>query len=112
VAKSEEFGKLAHEICLQIAALNPKFIKKEDIPEDIIESEKKAYNDQFSDAKKPEKVIEEIIKGKILKFKKENSLLEQLWVKDPEKTIKGLIEEKVAKFGENIAIKSFVRYEI
>ena len=85
VAKSEEFQKLAHEICLQIAAMNPLFVKKEEIPEEFLSEEKN---------------------------KEEVSLLSQPWIKDETKNIKGLIDEYTAKIGENIVIRKFTRYEI
>ncbi|MBU3934502.1 elongation factor Ts [Patescibacteria group bacterium] len=112
VAKSEEFKKLAHEICLQIAAMKPLYIKEDDIPEEFLDGEKKIYKEQFKDSGKPQKIIDQIIEGKLKKYRAEESLLSQFWIKDDSKTIKGLIEEAVAKIGENIEIKRFVRYEI
>lgn len=112
VAKSEQFQKLAHEICLQIAASKPLFLKEQDIPEEFLSGERKIYSEQFKDSGKPEKIIQEIIEGKLKKYKEEISLLEQPWIKDSDKKIKELISEQVAKLGENILIKSFVRYEI
>ena len=112
VSKSEGFKELAHDICLQIAALNPLFVSMENIPEEILDKEKIIAEAQFKDSKKPENILKEIIEGKLEKFKKENSLLEQLWIKNSEKTIKDLISQQIAKFGENIIIKSFIRYEI
>ena len=112
VSKSEGFKELAHDICLQIAALNPLFVSMENIPEEILDKEKIIAEAQFKDSKKPENILKEIIEGKLEKFKKENSLLEQLWIKNSEKTIKDLISQQIAKFGENIIIKSFTRYEI
>jgi len=112
VAKSSEFQRLAHEICLQIAAMKPLFLKIEDIPEEFIQGEKNIYQEQLKDSGKPKKIINEIIEGKLNKYKEEVSLLSQLWIKDESKTIKNLIDEHIAKFGENIIIKEFVRYEI
>jgi len=112
VAKSEDFKSLAHEICLQIAAMKPLYISEEDIPESFLANEKEIYKEQFKKSDKPEKVIGGIIEGKLNKCKKEISLLSQPWIKDGSKTIKDLIEEKIAKVGENIKVKKFVRYEI
>lgn len=112
VAKSSEFQRLAHEICLQIAAMKPLFLKIEDIPEEFIQGEKNIYQEQLKDSGKPQKIINEIIEGKLNKYKEEVSLLSQPWIKDESKTIKNLIDEHIAKFGENIIIKEFVRYEI
>ena len=112
VAKSEEFKKLAHEICLQIAAMKPLFVKEEDIPEEFLDGELKIYKEQFKDSGKPQKIIDQIIDGKLKKYKEEVSLLSQLWIKDDTKTVKNLIEEAIAKIGENIEAKRFTRYEI
>lgn len=112
VAKSEEFKKLAHEICLQIAAMKPLFINEEDIPEEFLDGEIKIYKEQFKDSGKPQKIVGQIIDGKLKKYKEEVSLLSQPWIKDDSKTIKDLIEESIAKIGENIEIKKFTRYEI
>jgi len=112
VAKSDDFKNLGHEICLQIAASRPRFIQAEDVPEDILEEEKSIYRKQFEGSGKPENIVEQIIKGKIDKFKKEICLLEQPWVKDESKTIKDIIVDYVAKLGENIKIERFTRFEI
>jgi len=112
VARSEQFKKLAHEICLQIAAMNPLFLKEEDIPEEFLDGERKIYKEQLKDSSKPQKIIDEIIEGKLKKYKQSISLLSQPWIKDETKTIKDLIEETIAKVGENILVKRFVRYQI
>ncbi len=112
VAKSEEFQNLAHDICLQIAAMNPKFITEEDIPENILNKEKEIYQEQLKESDKKKEILENIINGKISKFKNEVSLLNQVFIKEEKKTIKELIDEKIAKFGENIVVNSFSRYEI
>ncbi|PIW91912.1 MAG: elongation factor Ts [Candidatus Nealsonbacteria bacterium CG_4_8_14_3_um_filter_37_23] len=112
VAKSEDFRNLAHELCLQIAAMNPLFLKAEDIPEKFLDGERKIYRKQFSESGKPQKIINEIVEEKLKKYKEEISLLSQPWIKDESKTIKDLISEHIAKLGENIVVKSFARYEI
>jgi len=112
VAKNPEFKNLAHEICLQIAAMRPLFIKEEDIPEEFLDGETKIYKEQVKDSGKPEKIIAQIVEGKLKKYKDEICLLSQPWIKDDTKTIKNLIEEAVAKIGEKIEIKKFARYEI
>lgn len=111
VAKSDNFKELAHEICLHIAAMNPLFLSEEDIPEEFLDRERDIYKEQMKDSGK-ENMLDQIIEGKLGKYKKEVSLLSQPWVKDNTKTIKGLIEEYVAKIGENIVLKKFIRYEI
>lgn len=112
VAKSDEFQKLAHEICLQIAAMKPLYIRPEDIPDEVIRGEKNIYQEQSKNSGKPQKVIDGIIEGKLQKYKEEISLLPQPWIKDQNKTIQSLMDEYIAKFGENIVIKKFIRYDI
>ena len=109
VAKSDNFQELAHEICMQVAAMNPLFLKQEDIPSEVLDNETKIYKEQLKDSGKPE---EQIIDGKLKKYKEEVSLLSQSWVKDNSKTVKDLVDEYIAKIGENIEVKNFVRYEI
>ncbi|MCD6550175.1 translation elongation factor Ts [bacterium] len=112
VARNEQFQKLAHEICLQIAAMGPRYISEEDVPEEFLEGEKEIYREQLRDSGKPQKIIDEIIEGKLRKYKQEISLLSQSWIKDENKTIKDLINEYINLLGENIVVKRFVRYEI
>ena len=112
VARSDEFKKLAHELCLQIAAMRPLYLRSEDIPEESLEGEKEIYKEQFKNSGKPQKIIDEIIEGKLKKYKEEISLLSQPWIKDDNKTIKDLIDEYINLLGENILVKKFVRYEI
>lgn len=112
VAKSKDFQKLTHELCLQIAAMNPLFLKEKDIPEKYLHGERKIYQEQLKNSGKPQKIVNEIIEGKLKKYKEEISLLSQPWIRDETKTIKDLIEEYIAKLGENIQVKRFARYEI
>lgn len=112
VAKSENFKKLAHEICLQIAAMKPLFLNEKDIPEEFLDGERKIYQEQFKDSGKPQKIIDEIIEGKLEKYKIGISLLSQSWIKNEIKSIKELIDEYVSKLGENITVERFARYEI
>lgn len=112
VAKSPDFKNLAHEICLQIAAMKPLFVSESDILKETIDSETKIYKEQMKDSEKPENIVSQIVEGRLKKYKEVNCLLNQLWIKDDSKTIKNLIEETVAKVGENIEVKRFTRYEI
>jgi elongation factor Ts len=112
VAKSEDFKNLAHEICLQIAAAKPLFTREEEIDENFLDGEKKIYLKQFEGSGKPQKIIDQIIDGKLKKYKEEVVLLSQAWVKDPDKNIKGLVDSYVAKLGEKIEIQKFARFEI
>lgn len=112
VADGELFTELAHEICMQIAAMDPKYVKEADIPESIIAEEKRIYVEQMKDSGKPENILGQIIEGKLKKYKEQRSLLSQLWIKDDSKTIKNVIDEFIAKIGENIEVKQFSRFEI
>lgn len=119
VAKSSDFKNLAHEICLQVAAMKPLFISEADIPEEFLDGETKIYKEQAAGSGKPENIVKQILEGKLKKYKEEVSLLSQVWIKDDSlgrtgkaKTMKNLVEDTVAKVGENIEIKRFARYEI
>lgn len=112
VAKSPNFKNLAHEICLQIAAQKPLYVLESEIPEEIIEKETLIYKEQMKDSGKPAKIMDQIIEGKLNKYKEEVCLMSQIWIKDESKTIKNLIEDTVAKIGENVEIKRFARFEI
>ena len=103
---------MAHDLAMHIAGMDPRYISPEDIPEEVIETEKIIYEKQFADTDKPKKVIDQIIDGKIKKFSQEICLLTQPFVKNSDITVKELIEEKIAKLGENIKIRRFVRYEL
>ncbi|ACI20484.1 MULTISPECIES: translation elongation factor Ts [Thermodesulfovibrio] len=111
VARNEEFRQLAKDIAMQIAASNPQYIQREDIPQEVIEKEKEIYKSQIK-GNKPPQVIEKIVEGKLEKFFEEMCLLDQPFIKEPEKKIKDLITEKVAKFGENIMVRRFVRFQV
>lgn len=111
VARNEEFRQLAKDIAMQIAASNPQYIQREDIPQEVIEKEKEIYKSQIK-GNKPPQVVEKIIEGKLEKFFEEMCLLDQPFIKEPEKKIKDLITEKVAKFGENIMVRRFVRFQV
>lgn len=112
VAKSDDFKMLAHEICLQIAAARPKYITESDVTEEEIKEEKGIVLKQCEGSNKPENIVEQIVEGRIKKFKKEIVLLMQPWVKDDKQTIEDLINDKVAKIGEKIIINRFERFEI
>jgi len=112
VAKTADFQELVRDICLHITATNPLYLKREDVPEDVIEKEKDILRKQALREGKPEKVVEKIVSGRIEKFYKENCLLEQPFIKDEDKTISDLLNEKIAKLGENIVIRRFVRFQL
>ncbi|MGC8796209.1 translation elongation factor Ts [Thermodesulfovibrio sp.] len=111
VARNEEFRQLGKDIAMHIAASNPQYIKREDVPEEVINKEKEIYKAQIK-GNKPPQVVEKIIEGKLEKFFEEMCLLEQPFIKEPEKKIKDLINETIAKFGENIVVRRFVRFQV
>lgn len=112
VARNEEFQEFVKEIALQIAASDPQFIKREDIPAELIEREKNIYLGQVKESGKPEAAWEKIIAGKLEKFYQEQCLLEQGFIKDPKVKIQELLSQKIAKIGENISIRRFTRYQL
>jgi elongation factor Ts len=112
VARNEEFQELAKDIAMHITALNPGFTKPEDVSAEMVEKEKEIWKSQLAQEGKPAEMMEKIMLGKEKKFREENSLLTQPFVKDPSKTIQDLVVEKIGKIGENIQIGEFVRFEL
>lgn len=112
VARNEEFQAFAKEIAMQIAAANPSFIKREDIPESVILKEKEVMKAQVIESGKPANVADKIVQGKIEKFYEEACLLEQAYIRDPKIKVVDLLNSLVAKIGENIVIRRFVRYQL
>ena len=111
VAKNEAFKTFVKDVAMQIAATNPQYVSREEVPADIIEKEKEILKAQALNEGKPEKVVEKMVEGRIEKFYKEICLLEQPFIKDPDKTIKDVLVEKIATIGENMNIRRFVRFE-
>jgi elongation factor Ts len=112
VAKTEDFQTFVKNIAMHIAAANPQYIRREEIPEEVLEREREIYRTQAMDAGKPQKVIDKIIDGKIERFYSEVCLLEQTYVRDSDLTIKELLDAMIAKIGENIAIRRFARFQL
>lgn len=112
VAKTQEFGELAKNITLQIAASNPQYINRESVPEEIIQKEREIYYAQLEKIDKPQKVKENIVEGKLNKFFKEVCLLEQEYIRNPELTVNQLILEAISKLKENIVVKRFARFQL
>lgn len=112
VAKNQEFKNLAHDIVMHIAAMDPRYLQPEDIPDDVIKAERDIYKEQIKEGGKPENIIKQIIENKIKKYSEENSLITQVFIKNPDITIGELISEKISKMGENIRIRRFARYEV
>ncbi len=112
VAKGPEFGEFAKDIAMHIAAASPRYLAKEDVPEEVLEEERKILATQAQNENKPEKVIEKIVEGRINKFYQEACLLEQAYVKDDKVKIKDFVKSGIAKFGENISIGRFARFKL
>jgi elongation factor Ts len=112
VARTEEFGTLGHEIAMQIAASNPSYIRREDVPSEVVEHEAEVIKAQAREEGKPEKMLDKIAEGRLNKFYEENCLLEQRYIRDPDKKINDLIIENIAKMGENIVVRRFARFMI
>jgi elongation factor Ts len=111
VARSDEFREFAHEIALQIAAASPQWVKEEQIPDEVIEREEEIARARYKEEGKPDNIIDKILEGMVEKFKSENCLLEQKYIRDEDLTIRELLHEKIASIGENIVIRRFERWE-
>ncbi|HEX9666716.1 MAG TPA: translation elongation factor Ts [Thermodesulfobacteriota bacterium] len=112
VARNEEFQNFAKEIAMQVAASNPSYISREDVPEAVLLREKELIKAQVIDSGKSGNVAEKIVEGKIVKYFEENCLLDQTYIRDPKIKISDLLKSLVAKVGENIVIRRFIRYQL
>ena len=110
VARNEEFKRFAKDISMQIAATKPRYIKREDVPQEVLEKEKEILMEPIK--KKPKGALDKILSGKLEKFYEEACLLDQPFVKDPKIKIKELLQSFIAKIGENIVIRRFTRYQL
>jgi len=112
VAKTDGFKELVHNLAIQIAATNPVSVSREQVPEELVKSEQDIYTEQAKNSKKPDKMIEKIVTGKMDKYFQEICLLEQPFIKDPDKIVKDLITESIATLGENIFVGRYIRYAV
>jgi len=112
VARTEDFQAFVKNMAMHIAATSPQYISRDQVPPSVIEREKGIYRIQAQDAKKPEKVIEKIIEGKLERFFAEVCLLEQTYIKDSDVTVKEVLDSLIAKLGENVAIRRFARFQL
>jgi len=111
VARSDAFREFAHNVALQIAAAAPKWVKEEQVPDEVIEREKEIARTRYKEEGKPDNIIDKILEGMVVKFKAENCLLSQAYIRDEDITILELLHEKIASIGENIVIRRFERWE-
>jgi elongation factor Ts len=112
VARTEDFKELVHDIAMHVAAADPKYLRREDVPPDVLEKEKEIARDRARNEGKPEKVLDRIVEGRLTKFYEEVCLLEQPFVKEATLTIEQLVKTKIAKLGENISIARFIRFKV
>jgi elongation factor Ts len=112
VANTKEFKEFVKNIAMQIAASNPRYITRKDIPKSIIEKEKDIFYAQVEKSGKPAPIIEKITEGKLEKYFQENCLMEQIFIRDNNKNIEELLLELIAKLGENILIRRFARFKL
>jgi elongation factor Ts len=112
VARTEDFQSLAREIAMHIAAASPQYVKREDVPAEVLEREKAIYRAQMEGQKKPAQVIEKIVEGKLASFYEQVCLIDQPSIRDPKVTIGQAVQAAIAKLGENISIARFVRFKL
>jgi len=112
VARNDEFAELVKNVAMHIAASDPQYISKDDIPEDVLAGEKEIIREQLKDSSKPAEIIEKIVEGKLGKFYQEVCLLNQPYIREDKTTVEQYIASFIAKFKENIQISRFARYEL
>lgn len=112
VAKNEEFRNLAKEIAMQVAAMKPEYVNREDVPSDVVEKEKEIYKEQLKAEGKPEAMWDKISEGKLEKYYEQVCLLDQVYIKDDSKKVKDLVNEMTAKLGEKLEVKQMVVFGI
>jgi len=112
VARNDEFRNLAHEIAVHIAAAEPRYLRREEVPKELLDRERAIFEAQANEQKKPPQVIEKIVQGKLNDFYKREVLLDQAWAKDDKRTVDQMLKEAIAKLGENITISRFARFKV
>jgi elongation factor Ts len=112
VARTEEFRTLAKELAMQIAAGDPRWISRDEVPEDVLESERKIYAEKARSEGKPDHVVEKMVEGQVQSFFKDNVLLDQPYIREPKRVVGDLVTEVAAKVGENVVIRRFARFKL
>jgi len=112
VARTDVFQELVHDVAMHIAAADPRYLRREDVPTAVLEKEKEIARDRARNEGKPEKILDRIVEGRVGKFYEEVCLLDQPFVKEATLTIDQLVKTKIAKLGENISIRRFVRFKV
>jgi elongation factor Ts len=112
VARTAEFQSLLKDVAMQVAAANPRYLRREEVPAAELDKEKAIYRQQALETGKPEKVVDKIVEGKLERFYSEACLLEQAFIKDPDKKVTDILNESIGRLGENIQIRRFSRYHL
>jgi len=112
VAMTDQFKEFVRDLAMHIAAANPKYVRREEVPQGDLDKEREILRNQALNEGKPEKIVDKMVEGRLNKYYEENVLLEQSFVKDPDKTVQTLLNEKIATIGEQISIRRFVRFEL
>jgi elongation factor Ts len=112
VARTDQFQALARDLAMQVVAARPLYVRREDVPAEVVAQEREKYLGQLDDASKPQNVVERIVEGKLAKFYEETCLLEQPFIKDDGVTVRNLLTDMVARLGENIVVRRFARFEL
>jgi elongation factor Ts len=112
VARTTEFQALLKDIAMQVAAANPRYVRREEVSAEEFEKERSIYRQQALETGKPEKVVDKIVEGKVERFYADVCLLEQSFIKDPDKKVTDIMNEAIARLGENIQVRRFARYHL
>lgn len=112
VARTDEYKDLVNSLAMQVAAMNPRFLKREDVPEDVLEHERTLYRAQALQEGKPEQIVDRIVEGRMEKFFSEACLMEQDYIRDDDLTVDDLVKDYINKTGENIIVRRFARFEL
>ena len=112
VAKTDEFQTLVRDLAMQVAAASPRWVRREDVPEDELDSERAIYRVQAEQSGKPSQVIERIVAGQVKRYLKDVCLLEQAFIKQSDRTVKDVVQEAIARLGENVTVRRFARFQL
>ncbi len=112
VARTDEFKTLVNNVAMQIAAMSPRYVRREDIPQSVLEHEREVFRAQALEEGKPEQVVDRIVEGRIEKFYQDVCLLEQTFIRDEERKVDDIIKDAITRTGENVIVRRFVRFEL
>ena len=112
VAKTPEFHSFVRDLAMQVAAANPQYLSREEVPAAILDHEREILRAQALNEGKPAKIIDKMVEGRVEKYYKENCLLEQAFIKDPDQSVTDVVNAQISKIGENIVVRRFVRYQM